>query len=101
MRRAGTGGRASASVLCTKTAFSSESGKSESLSALLRLPRACSRRKNTINVKTRQRLIVRVKGTTVMVESAGCTIGPSYSIGSGSSPHDLAVTVHFLFFVEP
>lgn len=54
------------SVLLAKTAFSSARGRSESLSALLRLPRACSRRKNTMNVKTRQRLMVRVKGTTVM-----------------------------------
>jgi hypothetical protein len=45
-------------------AFSSAKGSIASLSALLSLERECSRRKNTRKVKTKHRLIVRVKGMT-------------------------------------
>jgi len=56
---------------CARRGFSSASGSNESRSALLTVPRACSRRKNSTKVKTRQRLIVRVRGTTGMV-AGGC-----------------------------
>lgn len=45
---------------------SSASGSSESRSALLRRPRPCSRRKNTIKVKTRQSPTITVRGTIDM-----------------------------------
>ena len=52
---------------CARRGASSARGSNESRSALLSRPRDCSRRKNTTKVKTRQRLIVRVRGTTAMV----------------------------------
>ena len=52
----------------TTRAISSSNGSKASLSADPKRGRACSRRKKITNVKTRQRLMVRVSGMTAMGE---------------------------------
>jgi len=53
-------------VRCAKRGVSSASGNNASLSGLENRLRECSRRKNSTKVKTKQRLTVRVSGTTDM-----------------------------------